>query len=67
MKCCRCKQKINQERDRWVNVKDFDSGKLMGEKNVHLTCWKNMIKNDIGKVLREKVNQVMKMVGGVKQ
>lgn len=62
MKCCRCHQKINEKKDRWVNVRDFHGGKVMGEKNVHLTCWKDMIKKDITNALKEKVGEVMGMI-----
>jgi len=62
MKCCRCPQEINEKTDKWVNVRDFDKGKVVGEKNVHLICWKNMIKNDIMNAVKEKVGQVMRMV-----
>lgn len=61
MKCGRCHQKINEETDRWVNVRDFNGGKVVGEKNVHLVCWHNMIKKDITNALEEKVNQIMNM------
>ena len=62
MKCCRCNLEINEEKDRWVNVRDFNMGKVEGEKNLHLTCWKNMIKQDIMNALKEKINQVMSMI-----
>ena len=62
MKCCRCHQEINEEKDRWVNLRDFDKGKIAREKNVHLICWKDMIKKDIVNALKEKVNQIMNMI-----
>ncbi len=60
--CCRCHQKIDEEKDRWVNVRDFDKGKIVGEKDAHLICWRNMIKKDITNAIREKVNQIVNMV-----
>lgn len=61
MKCCRCGKEISAE-DRRVNVRDFNMGKVVGEKDVHVICWKNMIKQDIMNALKEKINQVMSMI-----
>ena len=60
--CCRCHKKIQEGRDRWVNVRDFNKGKLVGEKDVHILCWKEMIKNDIANAIKEKVNQLMNII-----
>jgi len=56
--CCRCNKEINQKEDRWVNIKDFNKGKKVGEKDMHLTCWKNMSRESIQKAFNEKARQI---------
>lgn len=65
MKCARCKKKIDNKNDKWVNVRDFNKGEVEGELNLHLFCWKNMQKEKVEKVLREKLNQVSNLFGGM--
>ena len=65
MKCARCKKEIEKKKDKWVNIRDFNKEKLEGELDLHLTCWDNMQKEKIEKVLREKLNQVGNLFGGV--
>jgi len=56
--CCRCNNEINQKIDRWVNIRDFDKGINVGEKNMHLICWKDMAKQNIQKAINEKIKQI---------
>ena len=60
--CCRCPKEIDEQKDRWVNVRDFDRGRVTGEKDIHIICWKNMIQKDIMNALKVKVGQVMNMI-----
>ncbi len=56
--CCRCNKEINQKKDRWVNIRDFNMGKNVGEKDMHLICWKEMARQNIQKAFNEKANQI---------
>jgi len=56
--CCRCNLEINQKEDRWVNIRDFDCGKNVGDKSMHLMCWKNMAKETMQNALNEKAKQI---------
>jgi len=60
--CCRCRNEINRKKDRWVNVRDFNRGENVGEKDMHLTCWKDMARQDIQKAFNEKAKQISPML-----
>ena len=60
--CCRCNKEINQKEDRWVNVRDFNKGKNDGEKDMHLTCWKDMARTSMQKAFNEKAKQISPML-----
>jgi len=61
--CCRCKKEINQKKDRWVTIQDFDKGKKTGDKSMHLICWKVMFKEKMQKLINEKARQLSPMIG----
>lgn len=63
--CCRCKKEINQKKDRWVNIRDFNQGKNVGEKDMHLICWKNMARESIQKAFNEKAKQISPMLNNL--
>jgi len=67
--CCRCNLEINEKKDRWVNIRDFDKGKNKGEKDMHLECWKVMYKNKIQKAFNEKAKEIspviQNLIGGI--
>ena len=72
--CCRCNKKINQKEDRWVNIRDFNKGKNVGEKVMHLICWKDMARDAMQKAFNEKANQIAPVlknilgnIGGIAQ
>ena len=67
MKCARCKLKINKKEEKYVRITDFDSGRKGKEIFLHLKCWKEMYSEGMQKALREKVNQVMKIITQVNQ
>jgi len=56
--CCKCNKEIDKNKDRWVNVRDFDKGKNVGEKDMHLQCWKEMARKSIQKAFNEKAKQI---------
>ena len=62
MKCAKCKLEIIEREERYVRITDFDKKKKTGEIFLHLNCWKNLYKDKINKELREKVNQVIKVI-----
>lgn len=41
MICVICEKQINEKKDRWVNLRDFNKGKFESECFYHLDCWKN--------------------------
>ena len=63
--CGRCKAEINQSKDRWVKVQDFNKGKNEGEIDVHLACWKNIQKEKIQKAFNEKAKQISPILSGL--
>lgn len=63
--CCRCNKEINQKKDRWVNIKDFNKGKKVNEKDMHLFCWKNMARENIQKAFNEKAKQISPVLDNV--
>jgi len=60
--CCKCKNEIDRKKDRWVNVRDFDKGEKSGEVDMHLTCWKDMIRKKMQEALNERANQLTPML-----
>lgn len=40
-KCIICDKKINEKKDKWVNLRDFNKGKFESECFYHINCWKN--------------------------
>lgn len=60
--CCKCNKEINEKEDRWVNLRDFDKGEVVGDKDMHLQCWKEFFNKKIKNVLQEKVKQVVGMI-----
>jgi len=60
--CCKCNNEIDRKRDRWVNVRDFDKGENVGEKDMHLQCWKDMARRSMQKAFNEKANQIFPMI-----
>lgn len=39
--CVICKEPIDEKKDRWVRLTDFNKGKQAGEVFYHLSCWKD--------------------------
>lgn len=63
--CGRCKEEINRQKDKWVNVRDFNKGKQEGEIDVHLACWKNMHRESMDKAFNEKAKQISPILSGL--
>lgn len=61
MKCARCKGQIGSK-EKYVRITDFDNGDKIKEIYLHILCWKDLFKNKIQEALKEKVNQVMKII-----
>ena len=60
--CCRCKLEIDEKKDRWVNIRDFNKGKNVGDKDMHLNCWKIMFKEKMQKSFNEKAKQISPII-----
>jgi len=69
--CARCKLIIDMNEDKWVNTRDFDKGKVKGEVNVHLDCWRNQYKEKFQEEFDKKVKQIspvmQQLMGGLMQ
>ena len=45
--CRKCSGRIDEKKDRYVHVEDFNKGKLEGESWWHLDCFKKSMNRDL--------------------
>jgi len=50
--CLICEKKINEKKDKYVNLRDYNKGKFESECFYHLDCWKNRFS-----ITQEKMQQ----------
>jgi len=50
--CLICEKKINEKKDKYVNLRDYNKGKFESECFYHLDCWKNRFS-----ITKEKMQQ----------
>ena len=62
--CLICEKKINEKKDKWVNLKDYNKGKFESECFYHLDCWKNRFVITQEKI-QAQANEWMNKVGVV--
>ena len=60
--CVICDKKINEKKDRWVNLRDINKGKFESECFYHLDCWKNRFVITQEKI-QEQANEWMNKLG----
>ena len=60
--CLICTKKINEKKDRWTNLRDFNKGKFESECFYHLNCWKNRFVITQEKI-QEQANEWMNKLG----
>ena len=58
--CVRCKLEIDEKKERYMSISDFNKGKRTKEVFMHLKCW-----NDYGERKRN-VNEAMEMMRGLR-
>ena len=57
-KCVICKQKILEDKEKWIKLIDFDCDTKTGEVYFHLECWKERFK-----ITNSKRKQQMYKIG----
>ena len=68
MICCRCKELIDQSKDKWVVIQDWEKGEKIAQKEMHIICWKNMYKEKMQnqiKMITEKLKLVIPNIQGL--
>ena len=60
--CPLCKQKINEKKDRWVHVEDFNKGNKEGEQDCHLDCWRNWDKLRVHSAMNTAIHSLNGMM-----
>ena len=60
--CPICKRIIDDKKDRWVHVEDYNKGKKEGEQDCHLDCWRNWDKFRVHNAMNEAMINVKKMM-----
>jgi len=63
--CGRCKEEINQSKDKWVDIMDIEKGKVVSKVSVHIACWKNMHRESMNKAFNEKAKQISPILSGL--
>ena len=64
-KCEICKEKIIENKERWVRLTDFNRGQETGEVFYHLECWKDRFKIS-NSIRKEKMyNQARDAIKGI--
>ena len=63
--CIICKKNINESKEKWVHLIDYDRKQITGEQFYHLECWKNRFKIDNSARKQKMMKQAMSSIGGM--
>ncbi len=63
--CIICKEKINESKEKWVHLTDYDKKQVISEQFYHTECWKNRFKIDNSARKQKMYKQAMNSIGGI--
>ena len=65
--CYRCRQRIDKEKDNYVNIASYNKGKLIEDVSFHLSCWQQFNQDKVNQRIMEMANAGMGLLrqGGI--
>ncbi len=63
--CVICKEKIIEQKDKWVRLTDYDKKQITGEVFYHLECWRDRFKISNSARKQKMYGQVMDSIKGI--
>jgi hypothetical protein len=57
--CYRCRQRIDKEKDNYVNIASYNKGKLIEDVSFHLSCWRQFNQEKVNQRIMEMTNAGM--------
>jgi hypothetical protein len=67
--CVICWKKINKDKEKYVELKDFNGKKFVSHVFYHLDCWMNqsmVFQNNLNKMANHWLDKIQNMTGGEK-
>jgi len=64
--CVICKEKIIEEKERYVKLTDFDCGEEVGEAFYHLECWRERFKITNSERKKKMYSDTIKLIKNIK-